>query len=625
MTSMGEDTESDEDLEEDEGYAEFEEPCRTPAYPYRALGETEVRLLRIVPGTDTIECLLHQMPLDEARYFYALSYVWGDTRHQKTIMLEGKPLHITSNLYEALHQFRERPRDIGHPKDYFWVDAICINQDDIEEKSCQIPRMMDIYHAGLVIVWLGHVKELPADGLFKKILQRTRSTPPKMSRDQAIKTLFKKADTMWMDWEPVDEDDNVVLQSEFGQDYQAIIQVTANILNRPWFDRVWTIQEASSLDTCPKIYVGRHSVYLNKFVELWKILATEHRPLFLCSGSARMVSLSRIDNLYRNVLFDGEDNPKRADIAEVFLRLLKITGKKACTDPRDQIYGLLGLLKDLVEGDLPDELMPDYHLPYQEVYWRCAAFLFGLVGDLSLLECGRNEINGDVPSWVPDFRHLSHKPMIRREESVRVSPDRRVLHVQGYIIGTFRDFISGCASSHIWPKLKSIPIALPIRLREFEHHILEPSASIRGMTIEETFDDMMNGLTRLIPAQGRESFYQVHRRLSNSFGGKRSWYHKRKRTTNIRLKEEAIADQLSFPYLLLADGSVLVVKREDAEVKPGDLVCVFRGASELSLVRTSGEIYLFIGQCEVKSGPLKGEKFEDNFWADGNMEDFELI
>ncbi|XXG98532.1 hypothetical protein Hte_004856 [Hypoxylon texense] len=617
--------EDDEYIEEDEGYEEIEEPCRAPAYPYRPLGETEIRLLRIVPGTDTIECILHQMPLAEVSFFYALSYVWGDTRHQKTIMLEGKPFHITSNLHEALHQFRQRPHDIGHPKDYFWADAICINQDDIEEKSCQIPRMMDIYHAGHVVVWLGHVKELPADSFFKKFIQRAGSTPPKISRDEAIKILFKKADSMWMDWEPVDEDDNVVLQSEFGQDYQVIIQAAVNILNRPWFDRVWTIQEASSLDTYPRVYVGRHSVYLKKFIAFWKILALEHRPLFLSSGSARMVSLDRIDQFYRSALFDGEDNPKKMDTAEVLLRLLKITGKKECTDPKDQIYGLLGLLKDLAGEELPEELVPDYRLPYEEVYWRCAAFLFGSVGDLRLLDCGRNEIDGDVPSWIPDFRHLSHKPVVRREQSVRVSADRRILHMRGCVLGTFRDFISGCASSHIWPKLKAIPVALPIRLREFEEHILEPSASIRGMTIEEAFDDMIKDLTRLIPAQGRETFYQVHRRLSNSFGGKRSWYHKRKRTTNIRLKEEAIADQLSSPILLLVDGSILLVKREDAEVRPGDLVCIFKGASELSLVRASEKRYTFVGQCEVKSGPLKGENFEDDFWVDKDMKDFELV
>ncbi|KAI1776876.1 hypothetical protein F4818DRAFT_412116 [Hypoxylon cercidicola] len=619
------DSEEDEYIEEDEEFEQYEEPCRPPAYPYHPLNETEIRLLRIVPGTDTIECALHQMPLAEVRYFYALSYVWGDTRHQKTIMLEGKPFHITNNLYEALHQFRQQPFDIGHPKDYFWVDAICINQNDMEEKSCQIPRMVDIYHAGHVAIWLGHVKELPADSLFKKFMRRANSTPPKISRDQATKTLFKKADSMWMDWEPIDEDDNVVLHSEFGQDYEVIIQVVANILNRPWFNRVWTIQEASSLDTYPRLYVGRHSVYLKKFIELWKLLAMEHRPLFLCPGSARMVSLGRIDALHRSALFDGEGNPKKMDMAEVLLTLLKIAGKKECTDPRDQIYGLLGLLKDLGEGDLPEELMPDYHLPYEEVYWRCAALLFESVGDLRLLDCGRNEIGGDVPSWIPDFRHLSHMPVIRRGESVRVSSDKRVLHVRGCVLGTFRDFITGCASTHIWPKFKAIPIALPIRLREFEEHILEPSASIRGMTIEEAFDDMISGLTRLIPEQGPETFYQVHRRLSNSFGGKRSWFDRRKRTTNIRLKEEAIADQLSSPFLLLDDGSIVVVKREDAEVRPGDLVCIFKGASELSLVRASGKSYTFLGQCEVKSGPLKGEKFEDDFWADRDVEDFELI
>ncbi|KAI0840942.1 hypothetical protein F5Y06DRAFT_233735 [Hypoxylon sp. FL0890] len=614
--------EHDEQAEADEEFENFEEPYRAPAYPYRQLDETEVRLLRILPGTGPIECIIHQMPLAEVICFYALSYVWGDATEKETIILEGQPFHITKNLYEALYQFRQRPYDIGHPKDYFWVDAICINQEDVDERSRQVSRMMDIYHAGHVVIWLGHVKELPAENLFKKLIRKTRSSRVQISPDKAVEMLFKKTQSMWVDWEPVDDDDNVIIDAEFGDAYNAIIGTIMSIIKRPWFQRVWTIQEAC-LDTYPTIYVGRHSVHLKNLMDIWKILALEHRFLFFSSGSARMVSLHRIDLLYKSSLFNWDDNPKKMNIGEVFITLLRVTGKKSSTDPRDQLYGLLGLLKYLKEEEPPEELMPDYRLPYQDVYWNYAAFLFNSVGDLKLLDCERNELQ-HVPSWVPDFRYISHGPDLIREESVHVSDDKRTLHVRGCVLGTFSDVITGCVARKIWPTAKTIPTGLPARLRDFEERILKPSAAIRGITTEEAFDDLINNLTRIIDAEGVETFYEVFRRLIKSTGGKRPWYAK-KRTTNVRLKEEALADQLSAAFLLLDDGTILGVRREDAEVRPSDIVCAFKGASNPSLVRASGESYTFVGQCDAKAGPLKQQQFDDDFWADKDIQDFRLI
>ncbi|KAI2469417.1 HET-domain-containing protein [Annulohypoxylon bovei var. microspora] len=617
------DDDDDDEIEEDEDFEPAEEPYRPPAYPYRELGETDVRLLRIVPGNGTIECLLHQIPLAEVRFFYALSYVWGDATHTETIMLEGRPFLIRRNLYEALHQFRQRPYDIGYPEDYFWADAICINQDDLDERSLQVPRMMDIYHAGHVIVWLGHTRKPPTDSFSKKFIRKTRSSRPQISPDMAIKRLFKKANSMWDDWEPVDDDDNVIVYAEFGDAYAAVLHELANILNRPWFDRVWTIQEAC-LDTSPEIYIGRHSVRLSNLTDLWKILALEHRFLLLCPGSGRMNSLNKLDDLWRHSIFDGNKNPKKQDMAEVLATLLRVAGKKSCSDPRDQLYGLLGLLRHLNdEEELPEDLTPDYRLSYEYVYWNYAAFLFQSVRDLTLLGCSRNELR-NVPSWVPDFRYMSIGTEPIRGEQLRISSDKRTLHIRGCVLGTFRDVLNGCNQEEIWPKRKIVPPGLPARLREFEKYILKPSAVIRDITIEEAFDDLINSMTRIIDADGDESFYQVYRRLIKSTGGKRPWYAK-KRTTNIRLKEESIAARLSLPFLLLDDGTILGVKREDAEVKTSDLLCVFEGALFPSLLRPSSENYRFLGQCEAESGPLKQQKFGDDFWTDREMQDFALI
>ncbi|KAI2637095.1 hypothetical protein GGS26DRAFT_470783 [Hypomontagnella submonticulosa] len=610
--------------EDDEDFEEIEEPLRIPAYPYRELEGTEIRLLRIVPGTGTIECLLHQMPLPEAeaQYFYALSYVWGDPAEAKTIMIEGQPFHITENLYEALHQFRERPYDIGYPRDYFWVDAICINQADLDERSRQVPRMVDIYHAGHVVIWLGHPGKPLPDSLSKKLVRIARSSQPQISPDEAVRVLFKKTESMWDDWEPVDDDDNTIVRAEFGDAYNATIKMLADILRRPWFQRVWTIQEAC-LDVYPRVYVGRHSVHLGKLIDIWKILVLEHKSLLLCVGSKRLDCVDRVDRLYRSGLFDGKDNPKRMQMAEVLATLLRVTGAKMSSDPRDQLYGLLGLLKFFKEEDLPAELIPDYRLPYQEVYWNYAAFLFQSVGDLNLLDCSNKQLQ-DVPSWVPDFRFISHGPRVNRGETVHVSSDKRILYVKGCVLGTFRGFLAGCDQDSIWPTAKAIPIGLPTRFREVEEHILKPSGTIRGMSVEEVFTDLMKSMTRIIDEEGDESFYQVYRRLSKFAGGKRPWYAKKK-AANIKQKEMVITGQLSCPLLLLKDGTILRMKNLDAKIRIDDQVCLFKGASNVSLVRASEGNYTFLGVCEVRSGPLQREKFDDDFWIKRDIQEFGLI
>ncbi|KAI1142325.1 HET-domain-containing protein [Hypoxylon sp. FL0543] len=610
--------------EEHEEHIPPEEPYRPPAYPYRELVEDDIRLLRILPGTGDIECLLHQMPLAEAKDFYALSYVWGDVTEKKTIMLEGRPFQVTQSLYEALHQFREQPVDDGYPDEYFWVDAVCINQDDIEERSRQVSRMIDIYNAGLVVTWLGPVREWTVDSAYKKLLRRVRLSQPQMSMDESIELLFSKCETIYTQWQPLDDDDNAILDEEFGDAYGAIVKATIEVLSRPWFKRAWTIQEAC-LDNHPNMYLGRHSVYMYKFLALFEILASEVRFLYISPGAARLFAFDGIHKLYYSVLYDWDDNPKKSEIAEVLARLLRLTSTKVCSDPKDQLYGILGLLRQFNEGELPEELAPDYRLSYEDVYWNYAAFLFQSLGDLELLGCRRREFQRQVPSWVPDFRYFYLPRVLRREPSVRVSPDKKILHLRGCVLGTFRNSIGRCELEDILPTYRIIPTKLLRRTEEFEENILGPSAAIREITIEEAFDDMMKNATRILTVDNGVTFSMVYSDLRKSSGGKRSRSLKKRRTIHVRWKEEGIADQLIMPFLLLDDGTILRVVRENAQVRTGDLVCMFKSAPGPCLVRPSGESYTFVGVCDAKGGPLKEQKFDDDFWANREMQDFDLI
>ncbi|PVH78412.1 HET-domain-containing protein, partial [Cadophora sp. DSE1049] len=126
--------------------------------------KTSIRLLHLQRGIDKentkIRCLLTVHELDQAPEYESLSYVWGDPNRSEEISLNGHPFHIGLNLAAALRQLRPlkyRIRDRLCPSErILWVDALCINQLDLEEKAHQVKEMAQIYKtAKRVLIWLG--------------------------------------------------------------------------------------------------------------------------------------------------------------------------------------------------------------------------------------------------------------------------------------------------------------------------------------------------------------------------------------------------------------------------------------------------------------------------------------
>ncbi len=87
--------------------------------------------------------------------YEAVSYTWGAAGNTRTILLDNQEFHVGQNLWLLLHDFRVGLTTQKGPA-RLWIDAICINQQDLGEKGLQIPKMKAIYElAQRVIVWLG--------------------------------------------------------------------------------------------------------------------------------------------------------------------------------------------------------------------------------------------------------------------------------------------------------------------------------------------------------------------------------------------------------------------------------------------------------------------------------------
>lgn len=143
-------------------------------YRYRPLraGPNNIRLLQILPGAGTADifCQVFQYTLRTEKAFglyEALSYVWGDSADPQHILIRNaedehySKFSVTRNLYAALC----RLRDLDLPRT-FWIDAICINQTDLEERASQVQIMARIYaYAVSVTVWLGEEADDSSDVL----------------------------------------------------------------------------------------------------------------------------------------------------------------------------------------------------------------------------------------------------------------------------------------------------------------------------------------------------------------------------------------------------------------------------------------------------------------------------
>lgn len=133
-------------------------PGKYQKYEYTPLDPSpnSIRLLRLQRARDSswpIRCTLFHTTLEDAPPYVALSCTWGDPLGSQLILVDSETIFATRNLLHALLRLRQ---EYGEEDLVLWIDAICINQQDIPERNFQTANMRAIYqHAASVAVWLG--------------------------------------------------------------------------------------------------------------------------------------------------------------------------------------------------------------------------------------------------------------------------------------------------------------------------------------------------------------------------------------------------------------------------------------------------------------------------------------
>lgn len=126
------------------------------AFSYQPLpNEDSIRIVELLPDKEgsQLRCLIHTSRISDKENYEALSYVWGPSNFTEEIQCDDQVLPITESLKIALHRFRLR-----NSSRKLWIDQLCINQDNMEERKQQIGIMREIYSAAtMVLVWLGPI------------------------------------------------------------------------------------------------------------------------------------------------------------------------------------------------------------------------------------------------------------------------------------------------------------------------------------------------------------------------------------------------------------------------------------------------------------------------------------
>jgi hypothetical protein len=337
-----------------------------PDLPYRPLDSShgEIRILNIQPAkkdSAEIHCRLEYSLLSQKPAYEALSYTWGGPSSSPEglwIKLDSQNFPVFENLFAALKRLRQpsKPRLI-------WIDAICINQKDVQECEKQVLLMRQIYEqASRVVVWLGET------GIGENLAMKSLANPSggvalgtkiwllerKFGLGKGLKNRMRQALTG--EWDP--------RAMEIGE--------LAQLLDRPWWRRVWIVQEVVLAKTIV-IMLGADQVTWEAVKDrmrngVFSILGLDISQRMRHTREGTVVDryafpnkeyqlLDQLQTMWRTRSNSSQWN-------ETLYSLLYQFRRFECTKPRDRIYAFLGLAKDI--KDL--EIVPDYASPTSKIF-----------------------------------------------------------------------------------------------------------------------------------------------------------------------------------------------------------------------------------------------------------------
>jgi hypothetical protein len=121
-------------------------PRDVPDFVYYPLESEQIRVVEVLlrcRGSPIICNLVHSNRQYDLEEYECLSYMWGSPLNSRIISMSSQTVHVRQNLRDALEAIRP---ESGGKLRRVWIDALCINQKDIDERNAQVARMGRIFH-----------------------------------------------------------------------------------------------------------------------------------------------------------------------------------------------------------------------------------------------------------------------------------------------------------------------------------------------------------------------------------------------------------------------------------------------------------------------------------------------
>ncbi|KAL8995136.1 MAG: hypothetical protein Q9169_005079 [Polycauliona sp. 2 TL-2023] len=368
-------------------------------YIYTPLNEEikEIRLLTLLP--DNFDAPIHIsvqntiLSESEVPEFEALSYAWGDALDRAGILVEARApkrselerpddidstprstLSITNNLFDALKHLRLKDQTR-----VFWIDAICVDQMNLEERGNQVLRMPDIFSsAKAVAVWLG-----PEGDDSSNAMEVIRCIGSRITLDWGLPSMASVSES---DFDPYAE-----------EEYNAVEPTPKErlsidkLLGRAWFERLWVVQEIYLGGKNAHVVCGFVKISYQDFSNGAYYLIRWHEP-----KDPHSVRLwARIEDL---LVLSNRRGPSRLE------SVLDQTRQNQCSDQRDRIFAVLSLVPEYERL----EIRPNYTVSVTEVFQRLVLQQAKCHAELNTLRfCSIDDRITDIPTWAPDWTSSS--------------------------------------------------------------------------------------------------------------------------------------------------------------------------------------------------------------------------
>ncbi|KAK3333556.1 heterokaryon incompatibility protein-domain-containing protein [Cercophora scortea] len=525
----------------------------------------------------------------------------------------------------------------------FWIDALCINQRDLRERSAQVARMKDIYaSASFLLIWLGDTIVVPT------------AQEGAQDIDAAIDMIHEMYRASKLEGAPVGGP--ATLETALAK--RDAMRQLGRLLRQPWFSRLWIIQEVVVATSASPVLLFRHTpipldfltrTVVPRCVQVHNLLPGPQ--LEWSDASRNLMLLHKLTVTRRDALAHMQSAETAANstatISRTLLELLRwARARFQATDPRDYLYALLGLLGT---DDIPLDLRPDYTLPFEHVFHKFTIYLIKGAGTINFLDCAGMHRLAGVPSWVPDWRHCVMGRLTNGH--------------QGAAVNDWWDSL-GLSSSAIKVSQYGLRLRVEgVRLGEVALIVFPPLTGIVHQAPDDDFGQLL--LAVVHEARHVRSFvrdnWQVIRPNDPPDGFQRHWEAfmpkpsskymqtlldmidgKRDAELLALAAAESEAQQRAVPLELLRafrksfetwfelgiaifdQGQVATVFRIGEAIRAGDIMCALKGLQAPCVLRPRGTEYSFVGVCGDALQPGDLAAYGEAFSPD-RVERFVLI